>query len=395
MPTDERHIEKALDRANFPGPLVTSWVPSPLEARLVEGLGAPPLFARRDPVSLVNRTLDRYMWPDIRRSIEFTLGGSSVKSHDDFFKWIDRRAARQLGSNTRLVVGRELGCLETLRMAKKMNIPSIYHMPTAHHETVRRMVEQEEAVFPGVCGTTFDKAEFGNGHISHKSEELALSDTIICPSGFVRDSLSAAGIPTEKISMAIYGCEPAWLDLPRSRPSKTFLFVGNITARKGVHRLLKAWKALGAHRTHELLLVGSMHLSPSFLADHAGVYRHQPRVPRRELASAYLDAAALVLPALAEGFALVIPEAASCGTPVLASLNSGASGFFESKDEAFLYEAANDDALMAALDWALTKPDDLEEMGRRGRARAANWLWQNFEDVIIRQAEQSMSVAKC
>jgi glycosyltransferase involved in cell wall biosynthesis len=73
-------------------------------------------------------------------------------------------------------------------------------------------------------------------------------------------------------------------------------------------------------------------------------------------------------------------------------MNSGAAGFFESPDEALLFEAADDEALMNALDWALSNPNDLEAMGRAGRKRAASWLWSDFESRVLQQVQRSLNV---
>ncbi len=385
MPVDEHHIEYALDKAGYPGTLETSWVPRPLEHSLMRLVPALRRTLRREPVRLHRRSLVRHLTPDIMRSYDLTMGimPSVLAAHDAFFRRVDRAAAGRIDSRTSAVVGREFGCLHSFRNAAKVDARRIYHLPTSHHQALKRILELEEAAFPGACRSTFDKGEFEPDRLDDKLEEIALADRIMCPSSFVRQTLLDAGVEDSKIVVNSFGCEPSWLGEERRPESGIFLFVGNISARKGAHRLLAAWKKLQAWKTHRLLLVGDMHLNASFLNDYRGIYEHRTRMPREDLRDLYLSADALVLPALAEGFALVILEALSCGTPVLASRNSGAEGFLTHGEDALLFDAQDDEALCSALERALSRPDELRWLGEQGRVRAHSWPWRLFEQKLV------------
>ena len=64
-----------------------------------------------------------------------------------------------------------------------------------------------------------------------------------------------------------------------------------------------------------------------------------------ELARAYAQASVLVLPTLEEGLALVLGEALSHGTPVIATINSGGSDLFMDGVEGFLTPIRDPQAL--------------------------------------------------
>jgi starch synthase len=385
MPVDEHHIEYALDSSLCAGSLATSWVPGPVSSAMMKMVPFLRRHMRRDPVRLRSRHLVKHFWPDIRRTVDLRAGllGTDLLAHDAFFERIDQAASRLVTQQTSLVIGREFGCARTFSRAREFGAGRVYHLPTTHHARLQRILNFEQEQFPGVCGATFVESEFQPDRLQRCQREIELADRIICPSSFVRESLVEAGVDESRISLVPFGCETSWIDQKRGPAGNTFVFVGNISARKGAHRLLRAWKSLKAHHSHRLLLIGDMHLSPAFLKDFVGVYEHVPRLPREDLRDVYLNAQALVLPALAEGFALVILEALSCGTPVLASRNSGAAGFLTDGEDAMLYEAQNDEALCQTLDYALRHPAELRQIGDQGRSKARAWTWKSFEHKFM------------
>jgi glycosyltransferase involved in cell wall biosynthesis len=384
MPVDERHIETALDTAGIRGSLVTSWLPKKWEQSTLRAARPQNMFLRRDPMQLVQRELVRQFIPDILRSYKLATGHPPIPCHDELFRRVDTTSSLLISEQTAAVIGRELGSLKSFTRAKEVGVTRIYHMPTPHHDTVRAILDRERAAFGDICKSTFDPQEFSPNRIEDKLQELQLSEHIWCPSQFVKDSIVKSGIDAERVQIIPFGGESHWLNMPRPKPDGSFLLVGNISARKGAHRLLKAWKTLGAYRTNRLVLIGPMHLSDRFLRDYSHVYEHLPRMPRSKLARHYLRASALALPALAEGFALVILEALSCGAPVLVSRNSGTVGFLND-EEAKFFDAGEDEPLLASLDWALSHPKELEEMGRAGRQRVAAWSWDMFENAVLQQ----------
>lgn len=393
MPVDEHHIEYALDSSSCAGSLATSWVPGPVSSAMMRMVPFLRRHMRRDPVRLKCRRLVKYFWPDIRRTVDLRGGllGTDLLAHDAFFERIDLAASRLVTQQTSLVIGREFGCARTFSRARECDAGRVYHLPTTHHVRLQRILGVEQAQFPDVCNATFVENEFQPARLQRYQQEIELADRIICPSSFVRESLVEAGVDENKINLVPFGCETSWIDQKRGPAGNTFLFVGNISARKGAHRLLRAWKALKAHHSHRLLMIGDMHLTPDFLKDFSGVYEHVPRMPREDLRDVYLNAQALVLPALAEGFALVILEALSCGTAVLASRNSGAEGFLTDGTDGLLFDAQSDEALAQCLERALSNPGELKSLGERGRAKASSWTWQKFEQKFIQAIEPMLN----
>jgi glycosyltransferase involved in cell wall biosynthesis len=306
------------------------------------------------------------------------------RQHWSQHAWIDRLAASHVDERARVVLAREDGALRSFGRAREVGARSVYDLPTAHHATVRQIMQPEEALFPGVCrrpSITYDLTE---EQMAHKDAELALADHVFVGSAFVARSRLQRGFAREQITSLPSACEPSWLPAPTAAPlsaavgSVVVLHVGYLSLRKGTHRLLRVWKRLGAQRTCRLRLIGEMCLSQRFLADFTGCYEHIPRLPREELRAHYATASVFALPAAAEGFAAVILEALSCGVPVIASRNSGADGFINHGQEGLLHDFGNDDELATHLDWLLSHPRERAEMAQYSRAKARSWTWEDY-----------------
>lgn len=324
-----------------------------------------------------------YWQADLVEAVARRTGSTRAASVDKSFAWLDRKAAGCLTEHTGAVLAREDACQAVFTAARQRGIATLYQLPTVFYQTVRELMEHETELFPGACTSASEPDEYAPARCGRKDRELALADWVLCHCAFVRQSVERAGFPVGRIMTIPFGVDAGRWSANPERKGKVFLYVGNITLRKGAHRLLKAWKALGAHRTHTLRLVGDMQLAPTFLQDYRGMYEHVPRMPRDELARHYQEASAFVFNSMADGFGHVFAEAMACGTAVLCSRNSGAPEMVADGVEGRLFGFGDDDQLGSVLDWSLSHPDDLKEMGRAARIRAEECSWAHFGSSLV------------
>jgi glycosyltransferase involved in cell wall biosynthesis len=357
-------------------------------------------WERKTEARRVDRRLAPYLhsnfWGEIGRQIRSQVW-SRVRgpvASDAYLGAVDRKAGRRVCPGVRLVVAREDACLASFQVAHRTGGLCLYDLPTTHYATVRRIMAREEAEFPGASLPYEAHAqEYMPERNNRKDQELATADHVLVPSSFARTSLIAAGVSRERISVIPFGCQPGGFSpLPKGAGrQRIVLAVGNLSLRKGTPRLLRAWKRLGAHRTHRLRLIGQLGLAPNFLADYAGCYEYVPRLPRNELSSHYASAQALVMPACAEGLAVVITEALSFGLPVIASETSGAADIITSGEEGLLYPFGDDAKLCAALDYVLTHPKEAAAMGQAAYRRAQLWTWQHYRETFLREVRRLLA----
>ena len=155
-----------------------------------------------------------------------------------------------------------------------------------------------------------------------------------------------------------------------ARDPNRLLFVGRLTAQKGIAVLLDA---LGRMRHKPVIdVVGDGALAKD-LADRARTLGIADRVnwlghlAQPSLPDLYRRAAALVVPSTDEGLGLVAVEAQLCETPVVGFQSGGLTDTVQHDRTGLLVPPGNVDALAAALDDLLDRPERGSELGRAGR----------------------------
>jgi glycosyltransferase involved in cell wall biosynthesis len=319
------------------------------------------------------------------------FGGSRIRATDSCFWQVDHLAERCLNHDTRLVIGREDGCAETFARARDRGIRTLYQFPSVFFRTAQSLMVHEREAFPNVCLDADDAYEHGPARLDRKRLELEHADFVLCHSQFVMKSVLETGFNEGRVACIPFGTGAEEWQASNRPKEPVFLYVGNISVRKGVHRVLLAWKKLQAYRTHKLRLIGDMQLTSSFLQQFRGMYEHLPRMPRAALQEHYQAAHAVVFNAVADGFGHVIAESMACGTPVIASRNSGAPDLIEDGEHGLLVDFGDQERLEAKIDWALTNANAMLDMGHRARAKAVEASWERFtsrfSDMLARISE--------
>jgi glycosyltransferase involved in cell wall biosynthesis len=90
-------------------------------------------------------------------------------------------------------------------------------------------------------------------------------------------------------------------------------------------------------------------------------------LPQPRLVDLYRRATALVVPSTDEGLGLVAVEAQLCETPVVGFESGGLTDTVQHDRTGILVPPGNVDALAAALDGLLDRPDRGSDLGRAGR----------------------------
>jgi glycosyltransferase involved in cell wall biosynthesis len=191
------------------------------------------------------------------------------------------------------------------------------------------------------------------------------ADAVVCVSQTTRrDAMARWGVEAARIVVAAHGPgqEPA---VPAVR-AEHFLYVGDDEPRKNLALLLDAharYRARTGEAALDLVLAGSAR------ARQEGVRCE----PEPDLAALLAGAAALVHPALHEGFGLTPLEAMHAGVPVIAARSPGLA---ETCGAAVLYVDPYDaEALAGELARVASDAALRDALAARGRDRAAAFSW--------------------
>ncbi len=206
--------------------------------------------------------------------------------------------------------------------------------------------------------------------LAHRRAARA-ADAVVCVSQTTRrDAMARWGVDGDRIVVALHGpgqAPPPAKTGPPAAPAH-FLYVGDDEPRKNLALALAAhgrYRAAVGEAALDLVLAGRAQ-PPA----QAGVRA----VAEPDLAALLAQAAALVHPALHEGFGLTVLEAMHAGVPVVAARSPGLS---ETAGEAPLYVEPHDaEGLAHALARVAADPALRATLAAAGLERAAAFSWR-------------------
>lgn len=260
----------------------------------------------------------------IRISYKLVGRMNSYVLHD----WIIARRLEKLAGQIDIVHAWPLGSLETLRMARRMGIPTVLERPNAHTQFAFDIV-QKEAARIGVSLPRDHEHTYDSAVLERENIEYELADKLLCPSDFVVQTFLDRGFTRDKLARHIYGYdEKRYFPDGTRKPTRglTVLFAGVCAVRKGLHFALEAWLKSSACHDGLLLIAGGF--IPGYAETMASKISH-PSVRvlghRNDLQDLMRQSDILVLPTLEEGSALVTSEARGSGCVLVVSDASGAT----------------------------------------------------------------------
>lgn len=303
-----------------------------------------------------------------------------------FDEWAARRV-RSLGPDG--FIGYEMSSLSSFRACRERGIPRVLDVAAEHWRFQRAKFDEEARRGTPIWGGSeglLRRVE------TTKEGELEMADVVLAPSTYARQTLVDGGVAEEKIRVVPYGA-----DLARFAPADakdragrfTAIYVGAVGPRKGLHYLVRAWKALRL-KDAELVVVG--HGDLSYLGPDAALVTHRRWLPHDELAPLYRRASVFVLPSLMDSFGMVVIEAMASGTPVIVSENTGAKDAVREGVDGFVVPVRDVDALTERIRYLRDRPAEVERMGRNARTQAERYSWEHYRARIRAVAREVLGI---
>lgn len=190
-------------------------------------------------------------------------------------------------------------------------------------------------------------------------------DRFVALTAFAREKFIAAGLPADRIFVKPnFVADPGPLDPGAEDPRAGALFVGRLSAEKGITTLLSAW----ANIELPLSIVGDGPLRRLVEASVGPNIIYRGRLAAEGVREAMRRARFLVMPSeWYEGFPMVIAEAFANDLPVVTSRLGAMAELIEDGTTGLLVRPGDAADLAARVRWAAAHTDVMRQIGRRAR----------------------------
>lgn len=303
---------------------------------------------------------------------------------------IDKKVASRLFKHkdeTDGVYAYEDSALQSFEIAKGLGFTCFYDLPAAYWKTVRELMQKERERWPDWINTMNNFTD-SNSKLAKKDEEIRLADCIFVASSFTANSLSKFGTKTKAVKVIPYGfpivnSKKENGSSPINRPLK-LLYVGKLSQQKGIANLFAAMNAFEGHV--ELTIVGNKvnHLPCDALDKELCKYKWIPGLPHQEVLQLMRMHDVLLFPSISDGFGLVIGEAMSQGTPVIASRNTGGPDVITHGHNGWLCDAGCTASLQEAIEGVVSRSYNIAGIGNEAMETARLRPWKQYGEDLVR-----------
>jgi glycosyltransferase involved in cell wall biosynthesis len=203
-----------------------------------------------------------------------------------------------------------------------------------------------------------------------------------------KKKLQQSGVPADKITIVRNGIDEALFHQKPQRRRNTITYLGRLVRHKHPEDLIRALSLLDPKLDWRAEIAGEGELLPELqaLTRQHGLekrVRFLGRIDDREKIWLLTSSACLVLPSIAEGWGVVLAEAAAVGVPSIAYDIPGVREQAELIPSISLVAPRLVADLAARISHLITHPNEAERLGEQGRKASADFTWE----ASVRQLE--------
>ncbi|MDE5571194.1 MAG: glycosyltransferase [Prevotella sp.] len=167
---------------------------------------------------------------------------------------------------------------------------------------------------------------------------------------------------------------------------KRVIFVGRIAKQKGIPELIAVWRLVHERYPDWVLDVYGEGDSGCFPQEDIGLNVHEPI---SDIFSEYIDSSMLLLTSVYEPFGLVIPEAMSCGLPVVAFESDGPCDIITDGEDGFIVHERDVEVFANRVCQLIEDKQLRQRMGRNAIQSAQRYapehimpMWKQFYETL-------------
>lgn len=352
-------------------------------------------FKKRSFDACLGKFIKSYPFRELLRLLKRKIKFIPTVTVDDVYHHIDRKVKEYIKRHdVDGIYAYDEGAFETFRYAKGKGIKCFFDLPIVHWRCYQSLLADEAKKNPewaetlGVFGDRKEK-------LMRKDEELELADCIFVASSFTKESILKyyPHSLSSPIKVIPYGFPNVYEERTYENNSNRklkFLYVGRLSQSKGLSYLFEAIDEY--HDDIELTIVG-YNSYPSCIALQNQLKKHKyiGTLAHDNVLKEMRKADVLIFPSLFEGFGMVITEAMSQGTPVIATNRTCAIDFIRNGENGWLVEAGSTSSLISAINDVLMKKDKLALIGKEAAKTAKLRSWDIYENELANSIKDFMN----
>lgn len=321
------------------------------------------------------------------------FAGYEIKSRvvEKVHHLFSRRLADYIPQDTDIFIGLSSFCLEAIHRAKEYGIITIVDHGSMHQRVEKKLLQEECRLY----GLNMDYSA-PKWIIEKEDKEFHTADAVMVLSNAAKQSLIQEGIPSDKIFINNCGVNLSqFVAIPKEDDGIfRVIYCGNTSLRKGVHYLLQAFTELRL-KDAELLLIGSLPSSEfgKLIGKYrSGNIRFMGMVAQSELHKIYAQGSVFMLPSIADGFGMVVPQAMACGLPVIVTENVGAADIVTEGVDGFIVPIRDVNAIKKRILRLYEQPELRKAMGSAALTKAKSELsWDRYGDRLVKFLADKMT----
>ena len=294
-------------------------------------------------------------------------------------KLILDRALKDKFSGANAIYTNFINCdVEHLKKAKDQGIHIVHEMFISPDSGL--IMYEENKRFPevNIKHERWDDVQKG---ILLDKKKWEISDQIIVPSKYCKDSAIKMGVEPHKISLVPYGINRDLFNFIPSVQKGKILFVGQLGLRKGAHYFAEASRILRSKgKRYNFVGAGLPRANINHpIFDGITVLGH---LPRNEIIYQYLTADVFVLPTLVEGMAIAHLEAMAFGLPIITTPNCGS--VISDSREGFIVPIKDSQILASKIEEIVENRDLRNEISYRSKQKAKLYTWEKYSQNLLK-----------
>ncbi len=295
------------------------------------------------------------------------------------FQYFGRCVAKQLRDEN-LIVTFPMIALPILERAKLLGIKTVISHASSHTFKHKKLLLEayEKLGFP----TTIIEKEFHALRQESMKMEYEKTDFIQVPSSFVKRTFLEQGISENKLLYVPLGVDLRFFYRKLINLPKKFrlVYVGQLSIRKGLPLLIAAFTKLNLPHA-ELCLIGALtqEVKPFIDAITSKNISYLGVMLQTKLITELNKSSIFVINSIEDGFAQVVPQAMSCGLPVICTENVGGADLVENGKTGFVIPIHDLHALQEKILYFYQNPEEIIEMGYAAQQKVQqNYTWDIF-----------------